>query len=111
MTAFASSIPPSPPFAKTSERAIFSAALLAELLNVGELRVGVGSEAVQRDDDRQTEFREVFYVRLEVDRALLQRVEVFFSEFRLRHAAVVFERADGRDQARRRSASDPPCGT
>ena len=63
-----------------------------------DLRLGVGCKMVDRNNDRNAEFLHVLNVNTEVCNALVQCVDVLSGQFSLRHTAVVFECADGRNQ-------------
>ncbi len=62
-----------------------------------DLGIGVGREAIDRDDSRQTEFLDVLDVALKIAHAALERLQVFLLQIAFRDAAVHLERADGRD--------------
>ena len=82
--------------------------LLAELLEKGDLRVGVGVEAVDADDRVDAGLFDGVHMMEQVAGALFQKLEVLLGVFLrqgsargdLRAAAVHLERADGRDQNR-----------
>ena len=59
--------------------------------------VGIARETVDGNDNRHMELADVLNVLLQVDTASLEGVEVFCVQFLLRHAAVVLERANGRN--------------
>ena len=70
----------------------------ARRLDQRDLRVGVGAEAVDRNDRLEPELAHVLDVAAQVAHAGLERLQVFLLEIVLLHAAVHFERADGGDQ-------------
>ena len=82
------------------------AVFLAELLEKGDLRVGVGVEAVDADNRVDAGLLDGVHMMEQVAGALFQKLEVLLGVFLrqgsargdLRAAAVHLERADGRDQ-------------
>ena len=74
------------------------AQLLADPLHYGDLRIGIGVEAVDCHHYGHAVFAHVFQMRFQIDNAFFKRTDVFFAQIRFRHAAVVFECANGRDQ-------------
>ena len=68
----------------------------------GDLRIGVGGEAVDGHHHRHTELFHVFDVLFQVGQALFQGGGVLRRELRLGHAAVVLQRPDGSHQHHRR---------
>ncbi len=73
-----------------------------ELLDQRELRLGVGAEAVHRDDDVEAEFPGVGDVPFEIGEPSLQRSQILDAERGLGDAAVHLERARGGDDHRDR---------
>ena len=68
------------------------------LADEGHLLLGVGREGVDRDDDRQAELGDVLNVGVQIDNALFERGQILGVQLGLGHAAVVLERAHGRDE-------------
>lgn len=70
--------------------------------NHRQLGIGVGHEAVERNDDGQSEYVfQVGNVFQQVGQTFCQGFEVFFTEVGTFHAAVVFQSADSRHDDRR----------
>ena len=74
--------------------------LAREVRHHRELGVAVRREAVDGDDHRHAELRDVLDVQREIRQPLLERAEVFGGEVLLVRAAVQLERAHRRDEHR-----------
>ena len=57
-----------------------------------ELRVRIGAEAVNGDDDRHVIFVHVLHVCAQVLNALFERRNILLCKLCLRHAAIIFQR-------------------
>src|SRR6185437_15364867 len=73
----------------------------AQFLEPAELGLGIGAEAVGRDDRRHTEAAQVFEMALQIGETLLDSRDVLFFEPVARHAAMHLERPHGSDNNRR----------
>lgn len=67
---------------------------MAELFNYRNFSVGVGSEAVDSNDNGDTELLHIFNVSEQVNDALFKSFNIFLCKLCLRHAAVVLEGTD-----------------
>ena len=76
----------------------FHAAFGTGFFDERQFGIAVALEAVDGDDDRQAEYVfQVGNVAQQVGQALFQGLDVFFAQVFFRHAAVVFQGADGGD--------------
>ena len=62
------------------------------------LLIGIGRECVDGNNDRYAELLHVIQMRIQIADTVLQRIHVRLVEISLGYAAVVLERADGRNQ-------------
>jgi len=77
-----------------------------------ELGLGVEGEMIDRHDAGESVvLMHIVHVPLQVDDAPLERRQILLVDLLEIAAAVVLERANGRDENHRRRFSVPPCGT
>ena len=82
-----------------------------DLLDRLDLGLAVGGEMVDRDHGGHAELADILDMAGEVDAAGLDRRDILLGEIGLGDAAIIFERAHGRDDHRRGRAGARPAGT
>ena len=97
-TSCARALPPSPPFAHTSDRATLTPSSLHLASTRSSSSLGVGRESVDRHDAGETEYvLDVVDMLEQVGKTLLQCVEVLVVEISLGNAAVILQSSYSRD--------------